>query len=351
MRVIIGLSGGIDSSVAALLLKQQGHEVVGVSIKHLSDEYSRNNNKTCCSLDDINDARIVCYNLSIPHYVINVEKEFKKEIIDEFIKEYRLGLTPNPCVICNEKVKIRTLLNIAKEFGFSHVATGHYARKSDDGFLLYTNYSKDQSYMLYRLTKEELDMMVFPLADMPKTMVREIAKKNNILTHDKLDSQGICFAPDGYEKFLKENLNLNKGDFVYKDKVIGKHKGYALYTIGQRRGLNVKLPHPVFITKIDVETNTIYLDDFEKLMRNEVELVDYVFHKKLTDLIGLRMLARPRSSSKGIYGKLELKNMKLIFKYENENHENAPGQHIVFYLNDELIGGGKIVFENCNLKC
>ncbi|VWL84800.1 tRNA 2-thiouridine(34) synthase MnmA [Oceanivirga miroungae] len=342
-KVIVGMSGGIDSSVTALLLKNEGYEVIGVSIKHLSDEFNRNNNKTCCSLDDINDAKIVCYKLGIPHYVINVEKEFKKEIIKEFISDYKKGLTPNPCVICNEKVKIKTLIDMAKNLGFSYVATGHYARKSEDGYLLYTNYSKDQSYMLYRLTKEDLDMMLFPLSDMKKSLVREIAKENGIQTHDKLDSQGICFAPDGYDKFLKENLNLKKGDFIYKDKVIAQHEGYALYTIGQRRGLNVKLPHPVFITKIDEEKNIIYLGDFEELMVDEVEISDYIFHKKLEDILEKRLFARPRSSSKGRYGILKQKNNELIFKYEDKNHENAKGQHIVFYLNEELIGGGKIL--------
>lgn len=349
-KVIVGMSGGIDSSVTALLLKKQGYEVVGVSIKHLSDEYSRNNNKTCCSLDDINDAKIVCYNLGIPHYVINVEADFKRDIIREFIEDYKKGLTPNPCVICNEKVKIKTLINLAKDLSFSYVATGHYARKSEEGFLLYTDYSKDQSYMLYRLSKSDLDMMLFPLNNMKKSLVREIAKENNISTHDKLDSQGICFAPEGYDKFLKENLELKSGDFIYKEKVIAKHNGYALYTIGQRRGLGLKLPHPVFITKIDPINNIIYLDDFKELMKDEIEIKDYIFHKTIDEIIEKKLFARPRSSSKGMYGKLKIKNEKLIFKYEKENHENAPGQHIVFYLNNELIGGGKIIFENYDIK-
>ena len=210
-KVIVGMSGGIDSSVAALLLKEQGYEVIGVSIKHLSDELSNSKNKTCCSLDDINDARIVCFQLGIPHYVINVEDKFKKEIITTFIEEYKKGRTPNPCVICNEKVKIRTLLDLAKELNFDYVATGHYAIKSEDGLLTYVDTVKDQSYMLYRLSKEDLSKMLFPLGKTPKSEIRELAKKNNIITHDKKDSTGICFAQDGYIPFLQKNLDTKEG--------------------------------------------------------------------------------------------------------------------------------------------
>ncbi|WP_067143065.1 tRNA 2-thiouridine(34) synthase MnmA [Oceanivirga salmonicida] len=342
-KVIVGMSGGIDSSVAALLLKNEGYEVVGVSIKHLSDELSNSKNKTCCSLDDINDAKIVSYNLGIPHYVINTEKEFMKEVIKEFLKEYKSGVTPNPCVICNEKVKIKTLIDMAKNLGFDYVATGHYARKSSNGYLIYTNNSKDQTYMLYRLSKDTLDMMLFPLADMPKENVRQIAKENGIITHDKKDSQGICFAPDGYEKYLVENLDLQEGNFVDENgNILGKHKGYALYTIGQRRGLDLKLPYPVFITKILVDKNEIILGKYEDLMEDEVEFENYIFHKNIDELIGKEMFARPRSSSKGLYGKLIIKNNNIYFKYNNKNAQNASGQHIVFYYNEELIGGGKI---------
>lgn len=343
-KVIVGMSGGIDSSVTALLLKNRGYEVVGVSIKHLSDEISNSGNKTCCSLDDINDARIVCYSLGIPHYVINTEKEFTKLIIKEFLEDYKKGLTPNPCVICNEKVKIRALIDLAKKLGFDYVATGHYAVKSEDGLLKYTDYSKDQTYMLYRLSKEDLDMMLFPLADMKKDEVRQIAKDNNIATHNKKDSQGICFAPKGYEEYLKENLKLEQGNFVDENgKIIGKHKGYQLYTLGQRRHLGVKLPYPIFVTDINIEKNEITLSSYDKLMADTIEIESYVFHTKLDDILNVEMIGRPRSSSKGVRGYLFKKYDRLYFKYIEKNALNSKGQHIVFYFNEKLIGGGKIV--------
>ena len=344
MKVIVGMSGGIDSSVTAFLLQKQGYEVVGVSIKHLSDELSNGPNKTCCSLDDINDARIVCYSLGIPHYVINTEKEFKEKIIKEVLEEYKKGNTPNPCIICNEKVKIKSLIDMAKQFGFDYVATGHYAVKTQNGYLRYTNSVKDQTYMLYRLSKEDLDMMLFPLADMVKSKVREIAKENGIITHNKKDSQGICFAPQGYEKFLVDNLDIKEGNFVDKlGNILGKHKGFQLYTVGQRRHLGLKLPYPVFITKIYPDKNEIVIGNYDELMTDIVEIKNYIFHKDIENFLGLRLFARPRFSSKGMYGELIKVENKLYFKYEEKNAQNAKGQHLVIYYNDELIGGGVII--------
>lgn len=344
-KVIVGMSGGIDSSVAAYLLKEQGYEVVGVSLKHLSDEMSNMKNKTCCSLDDINDARIVCFALSIPHYVINLEKEFTKEVITEFLKEYRRGYTPNPCVICNERVKIKALIDLAKKLNFDFVATGHYAKKSDNGLLLFSDSIKDQSYMLYRLKKEDLDMMLFPLENIPKTRVREIARENNIVTHDKKDSQGICFAPNGYIPYLQKVLGdeVKKGNFVDKDgNVVGQHIGYQFYTIGQRRGLGLNLGKPFFVSEIRPETNEIVVGDFEELLIDEIEVINYKLYYKIEELLDKEIIARPRFSSKGLKGKLILKEDLLFFKFNEKTHENSEGQHIVFYLNDELIGGGEI---------
>lgn len=210
-KVAVGMSGGIDSSVAALLLKQQGYEVIGVTLKHLPDELSENPGKTCCSLDDINDARYTCYTLGIPHYVLNVVEEFKKDVMDYFIKMYNAGKTPSPCVICDEKVKIKKLVEFADKMGIKYISTGHYSKVSENNMLLWDkNNRKDQTYMLYRLDKDIVERFLFPLAEYEKSEVREIARQNGIHTHNKPDSQGICFAPNGYIPFLSISSIFSK---------------------------------------------------------------------------------------------------------------------------------------------
>lgn len=353
-KVIVGMSGGIDSSVAALLLKNEGYEVIGVTLKHLPDELSENPGKTCCSLDDISDAKMTCYTLGIPHYTINVVEEFQREVMDYFIKMYNEGKTPSPCIICDEKVKIKKLVDFANKTGVKYIATGHYSKKSINNLLLWDeDNTKDQSYMLYRLDKSVIERFLFPLSEYEKPRVRQIAKENGIHTHAKPDSQGICFAPDGYISFLKKMLgdSVKKGNFIDKNgKIIGEHIGYQFYTVGQRRGLGLNLGRPFFISEIRPETNEIVIGDFEELLIDEIEIINYKFHYEIADLIGKDLTARPRFSSKGLKGKLllkiekndELQKQRLYFKFEKKTHENSEGQHIVFYLDNELIGGGEI---------
>ena len=345
-KVIVGMSGGIDSSVAALLLQQQGYEVIGVTLKHLPNELSENPGKTCCSLDDISDARYTCYNLGIPHYVINVVDEFKKEVMEYFIKMYNEGKTPSPCVICDEKVKIKKLVEFADKTGIKYIATGHYSKKSINGLLMWDKENrKDQSYMLYRLNKDIVDRFLFPLSEYEKPQVREIARQHGIHIHDKPDSQGICFAPDGYIPYLQKVLgnDVQKGNYVDKEgNIIGQHMGYQFYTIGQRRGLGLNLGRPFFVSEIRPETNEIVVGDFEELLIDEIEVINYKLYYELEELLDKEIVARPRFSSKGLKGKLILKDSSLHFKFNEKTHENSEGQHIVFYLNDELIGGGEI---------
>ena len=328
-KVVVGMSGGIDSSVAALLLKQQGYEVIGVTLKHLPDELSENPGKTCCSLDDINDARYTCYTLEIPHYVLNVVEEFKRDVMEYFVKMYNAGKTPSPCVICDEKVKIRKV--------------------SPNTVLLWDkNNRKDQSYMLYRLDKEVVERFLFPLSEYKKSEVREIARQNGIHTHNKPDSQGICFAPNGYIPFLKKVLgnDVKKGNFVDKSgKIIGEHIGYQFYTVGQRRGLGLNLGKPFFVLELRPETNEVVVGDFEELLVKEIEVINYKFHCGLENIIGVKLTARPRFSSRGLTGKLKIledEKNKLIFEFDEKTHENSEGQHIVFYLENEIVGGGEI---------
>lgn len=350
-KVLVGMSGGIDSSVAALLLKKEGFEVIGVTLKHLPDELSEDQGKTCCSIDDINDAKNVCSQLDIPHYVFNVTEEFEKEVMDYFVKMYDSGKTPSPCVICDEKIKLKKLLEIADKMGVESVATGHYSSKTSENLLLWDkNNQKDQTYMLYRLGPNVLEKMLFPLEKYKKDEVREIAKAAGIKIFSKPDSQGICFAPSGYELFLKKKLGskITEGNYLDENgNILGKHKGYQLYTVGQRRKLGLNLGKIYFVLKIIPEENEIILGDFNNLQRDKIEIINYKFYKNIENILEEELTARPRFSSKGLIGKLISKENKIYFKFNKMNAENAEGQHIVFYLNNILLGGGEIKFSEC----
>ena len=353
-KVIVGMSGGIDSSVAALLLKKQGYEVIGVTLKHLGDDESEDSNtKTCCSLDDIYDAKRACQKIGINHYVIDAIDEFKEAVIDYFVASYNKGITPSPCVICDEKIKIKKLVEFADRVGAEFIATGHYSKVEfcqKFGKQLLANCEdsrKDQTYMLYRLPENTLKRMLFPLENLRKTDVREIAKESGIETFDKKDSQGICFAPEGYIDFLKRVLGdeVKEGNFISRDhEILGKHKGYQLYTIGQRRGLELKLPRAYFVIDINPETNEVILGDFENLLIDRVELINYKFIPRIEELVDKTLIAKARFSSSGLEGKLEEIEGKLYFVYKDRNSENSPGQHMVIYFEGKVVGGGEIKF-------
>lgn len=351
-KVIVGMSGGIDSSVGALILKNKGYEVIGITIKHLGEDISEEgNSKTCCSLDDVYDAKRACQKIGIIHYVIDAQEEFKEKVIDYFVESYQNGVTPSPCIICDEKIKIKKLLEIADKLGAEYIATGHYSSlkycSEFDKKLLANSYDvkKDQTYMLYRLDENTLSRMLFPLENMTKEKVREMAKEFGIETFDKKDSQGICFAPNGYEDYLKKALGnkLKEGNFVNKNgEILGKHKGYQLYTIGQRRGLNLKLPRAYFITEIIPEKNEIILGEFEDLLKSRVRMVNCKFVPAIEKLLGKDLLGKARFSSRGLKGTLEKENEKLYFVYNEKNAEPAPGQHLVIYYEGQVVGGGEI---------
>lgn len=351
-RVVVGMSGGVDSSVAALLLKEQGYEVIGVTLKHLGDETSENPNvKTCCSLDDIYDARMACSKLDIPHYVMNAVEEFDREVVDYFVSEYAKGMTPSPCIVCDEKIKIKKLIEAANRMGAYYISTGHYCdveyseELSAHLLKLAEDTRKDQTYMLYRLGENVVKRMLFPLSGHKKPEVRELAKNAGIAIHDKKDSQGICFAPEGYKEYLKGKLGggIRPGNFIDKDgNIFGQHEGYQLYTIGQRRGLGIVLPRAYFITEIRPLTNEVVLGDFDELMQRRVELVDTVFLVDPEKLEGRGLIARPRFSSQGLPGRVVSEDGRIFFEYLEENAQNAPGQHMVIYYKGLVVGGGKI---------
>lgn len=347
-KVIIGMSGGIDSSVAALFLKKKGYEVIGITLKHLPDELSENGGKTCCSIDDITDAKNVCNHLGIPHYTIDVSEEFKNEVMNYFVEMYNAGKTPSPCIICDEKIKIKKLLEIADKMGADYIATGHYSGKTLENRLIWDRENtKDQTYMLYRLDLNVLERMLFPLSGYNKKEIRETAREAGIKIHSKPDSQGICFAPRGYEEFLKSRKEIDIKEGFFKDKagnVLGKHRGYQLFTVGQRRGLGINLGKVYFIIDIIPEENLIILGDFKDLQKKMVKVINYKFTMELESIEGKEVTARPRFSSKGLTGKIMLKNKEVYFIFDKENAENAEGQHIVFYLDNVLAGGGEIEF-------
>lgn len=353
-RVVIGMSGGVDSSVAAYLLKEQGYEVYGITFSFTENFTDKNSN------EDFEDAKSVCTKLNIPLKIINIFSHFKKVVIDYFVEEYNLGATPSPCIICDEKIKFYFLNEYAKEVGAHHISTGHYAQVefSEDFNLPLLKVSKDkrkdQSYMLYRLNNDILPKLIFPLFKYNKSEVREIAKNLELKIHDKKDSQGICFAKEGYIPFLKNSLKekIVPGNFIFEDgTVIGTHEGFQLYTIGQRRGLNIKLPRAYFITKINPLTNEITLGEYSELMRDVIEITQCHFSVSAEKLLNLPLVARPRFSSSGLEGTLSIvydsnhiSYPRYFFKFNTPTPQNAPGQHLVFYFKDFVVGGGKIIF-------
>lgn len=341
-KVIVGMSGGVDSSVSAYLLKEQGFEVIGVTLNHNKEKFLK---------EEVNQAKKIAKLLGIKHIEIDIEQLFQRVVVDDFLQGYSNGITPSPCVICDERVKFKVLFEMAGIEGAEFVASGHYCSSeynpTFDKTLLKVSYDKkkDQSYMLSRLEEDKIKRLIFPLEKYTKSEIREIAKKAGLEVHDKKDSQGICFAKSGYINFLKKNLGdkIQKGKFIDKDgNILGVHEGYQLYTLGQRRGLGLKAPRPYFITKIIPSSNLIVLGEYEDLAMKKVELREYkeiVSLEKLGDKI---LIGRPRFSSSGAQGKIYKENEKVYFEYLEDNFQNAPGQHLVIYYDDFVVGSGII---------
>ena len=354
-KVVVGMSGGVDSSVAAYLLKEQGYDVIGVTMQIWQDEEPEHEqeNGGCCGLSAVDDARRVAAALNIPYYVMNFKKEFKENVIDYFIGEYLHGRTPNPCIACNRYVKWESLLKRSMDIGADYIATGHYARieKLPNGrysLKRSATLAKDQTYALYNLTQEQLARTLMPVGEYSKDEVREMAEKINLRVANKPDSQDICFVPDGdYAGFIERTLDaeLPTGNFVTLDgKVLGKHKGITHYTVGQRKGLGLALGYPAFVIEIRPETNEVVIGTNEDSMSNYVRAnkLNFMSIPDLTE--PMRVFAKIRYNHKGAWCTIEKTGEdEILCTFEEPQRAITPGQAVVFYDGDYVLGGGTII--------
>lgn len=354
-KVVVGMSGGVDSSVAAYLLKEQGYDVIGVTMQIWQDEEQtiQEENGGCCGLSAVDDARRVAADLEIPYYVMNFKKEFKRDVIDYFIEEYRQGRTPNPCIACNRYVKWESLLKRSMDIGADYIATGHYAIiiKLDNGrytLMRSATLAKDQTYALYNLTQEQLSHTLMPVGEYSKDEVREIADKINLQVANKPDSQDICFVPDGdYASFIENSTGekIQPGNFVDQEgNILGQHKGIIHYTVGQRKGLGLSLGHPVFVLEIRPETNEVVIGDNEDSLSYIVR-ANRINFMSVEDMEGeKKVFAKIRYNHKGAWCTVKKTGEdEILCTFEEPQRAITPGQAVVLYDGDYVFGGGTIV--------
>ncbi len=351
-KALIAMSGGVDSSIAALLMKEAGYDCIGVTMRLFDNGTAGiSREKSCCSLEDTEDARAVAYKLGIPHYSFNFTEDFKAQVIDKFIKSYESGRTPNPCIDCNRYLKFDRLFRRATELGCDFVVTGHYARIEQSGgrYLLKkaADEGKDQSYVLYAMTQEQLSRAKFPLGGLNKVEVRRIAAEHGFSNAGKRDSQDICFVPDGdYARVIETNTGRTypHGKFVDRNGIVlGEHKGIIRYTVGQRKGLGLALREPMYVCEKRVSDNTVVLGRNEELFSRELYASDFNWIACSGAPKELRVKAKIRYSHRGQWATVTPEGTDAVrIVFDDPQRAVTPGQAVVLYDGEIVVGGGTV---------
>ena len=350
-KVIVAMSGGVDSSVACLLLQDQGYEVIGVTMKLYDFDTSKlpPNYQGCCTVDDVEDARRVCGILGIPHYVFNVQEEFQEHVIDYFCNEYQKARTPHPCIACNDKIKFNFLRNRALLLGADYVATGHYARIEEENgqYLLKKGIdeSKDQSYVLFGMGQKELSTTLMPCGSYDKSDIRKFALEHRFPNANKADSQDICFIPFGdYKEFLNKKIDSIPGNIIdLEGNVLSTHKGIEFFTIGQRRGLGIASEDPLYVVDIDPEQHTVMVGPDSALFKDSLLASGVNFTSEVYKRCPLDVTVKIRYKSEESPAKIiSMYSTEAVIQFDVSQRAITPGQAVVFYKDDVLIGGGVI---------